>query len=267
MISPWRCCLALTACCSLYFILPAYSLPMTKEQLFKLATAAAANNQFEASVELFQKVIEIDPKFAPAYNGLGLVHQTFEQGNIDEAIRYFKLSTGISSEYVESWNNLGRAYYAKGRFVEAERAFLKSLQVKPGQFDIEFTLGWVYLLGQSRPEEAISCFDKALLGMDNPAIYYGRGLAHLMRGDRFKVFDDVTQLRKHKSEEQADRLEKMLRENVRLTSTPGMPLITGVAGDEASLFDQQLKELEAKGFKADAQEGIKVRLKGALPAN
>ncbi|MBF0331782.1 MAG: tetratricopeptide repeat protein [Candidatus Omnitrophica bacterium] len=240
---------------------------MSKEQLYKLATVAAAEGQYDAAVDLFQKVIEIDPKFAPAYNALGLINQSFEQGNIDAAIRYFTLATNFAPDYSESWSNLGRAYYSQGRFREAEQAFLKSLQIKPAQAEIEFALGWVYLLGQSRPEKAITYFDKALVVLDNPMIYYGRGLANLMLGDRFKVLDDVTLLRRNKREEQADRLEKMVRENVRLTSTPGMPLITGAPGDEASLFDEQLKDLESKGFKTDAQEGIKVRLRGALPVN
>jgi tetratricopeptide (TPR) repeat protein len=267
MISAKRWLLALIVIALLSSASPAASLPMSKEQLFQLATIAAAENQFEQSTELFKKVLEMDPKFAPAYNGLGLINQSLEQGNIDEAIRYFKLATGVAPDYSESWNNLGRACYTRGRFREAEQAFLRSLEVKPEQADIEFALGWVYLLGESRPEEAVSCFDKALLVLDNPMIYYGRGLANLMLGDRFKVLDDVTQLRKRKLEDYADKLEKMVRENVHLTSTPGMPLIAGLPGEEASLFDQQLKELESKGFNAGSADGIKVRLKGLLPEN
>ncbi|MFH0753890.1 MAG: tetratricopeptide repeat protein [Candidatus Omnitrophota bacterium] len=262
---PQRWCMALAACSFLYIIPPAASLPLTKEQLFQMATVAAASNQFDQSEELFKKVLEIDPKFAPAYNGLGLINQTMGPGNMDEAIRYFTLATSMAPEYAESWNNLGRACYSKGRFFDAKQAFMKSLQINSDQPDVSFALGWVYLLGESRPGEAIDCFDKALAVKDNSLVYYGRGLAHMMLGDRFKVLDDITELRKRKSEEQANLLEKMVRDNIRLISTPGTVLMTGLSGDEVSLFDEQLKALEAKGFNSRSTDGIKVRLKGSSP--
>ncbi len=239
------------------------ALPLSREQLFQLATIAAGEHQFERAIELFQKVIEKEPAFAPAYNGIGLVHQSDENGSMAEALRYFRLAVDIDPQYIEGWNNLGRTYYTQGSFVEAEQAFLSSLRLKPGQTDIEFSLGWDYLLGQSRPDEAIDYFDKVIAHQDNPMIYYGMGLANLLKGDRLKVIEAVTQLRRHQREEQAVRLETMLRENVLINSKPGLPLVTGTKEDE-SLFDRQLKELEAKGYNGQGKEGIKVRLKGPL---
>ena len=264
MTPSWRCFIAPTVFFILISATSSFAAPMSKEQLFQLATIAAGDGQFDRAVELFQKVIEIDPRFAPAYNGLGLVQQSFEEGDINEAIRYFKMAVEFSPDYAESWNNLGRAYYARGRFVDAEKALLKSLEIKNDQVDVQLALAWNYLLGQSRPDEAIEFFNKVLPVKEDPMIYYGIGLAQLLKGDRFKVLDAVTQLRKAHKEDSAAKLETMVRENVRLTSKPGTPLVTGEAGQE-SLFDQQLQALEQNGFSAGAgKEGIKVRLKGPL---
>jgi tetratricopeptide (TPR) repeat protein len=264
MILPWRCFIAPTVLLVFVFTSSSFAVPMSKEQFFQLATIAAGDGEFDRAIELFQKVIEIDPKFAPAYNGLGLVQQSFEEGDINEAVRYFKMAVELAPDYVESWNNLGRAYYAKGFFVDAEKALLKSLAIKPDQVDVQLALAWDYLLGQSRPDEAISFFNKVLPVKDDPMIYYGIGLAQLLKGDRFKVLDAVTQLRKMQKEDSASKLEMMVRENIRLTSKPGTPLLTGEAGQE-SLFDQQLKALEQNGFApGSSREGIKVRLKGPL---
>lgn len=264
MILSWRCLIAPTVFFLLMSVPSSFAVPMSKEQLFQLATVAAGDGEFDRAVELFQKVIDLDPKFAPAYNGLGLVHQSFEQGDLNESIRYFKIAIELAPDYGESWNNLGRAYYARGRFVDAEKAFLRSLEIKPDQVDVQLALAWDYLLGQSRPDEAISFFDKALPFKDDPMIHYGIGLAQLLKGDRFKVLDAVTRLRKAQQEGPAAKLETMVRENVRLTSKPGTPLVTGEPGQE-SLFDQQLKALEQGGFRSGGdKEGIKVRLKGPL---
>ena len=252
--------------CILFSILSAAqgsTAPLSREQLFQLATIAAGDRQFERAIEFFQKIIEVDPKFAPAYNGIGLVHQSDENSSPLEALRYFRLAVDIDPGYVEGWNNLGRTYYTQGRFVEAEQAFFVSLRLKPGQTDIEFALAWDYLLGQSRPDEAIAFFEKVNARQDNPMTYYGIGLASLLQGNRMRVMDAVTELRRHQKEEQALRLEKMLKENVLISSKPGTPLVTGAAEAE-SLFDHQLKELEASGYNVQDKEGIKVRLKGPL---
>lgn len=93
-----------------------YGVPLSKEQLFQLATVAASQNEFERSAELFNKCLEIDPKFAPAYNGLGLLNQDPDHGDLTASVRYFRMATEISPGFFESWNNLGRAYYALSRF-------------------------------------------------------------------------------------------------------------------------------------------------------
>lgn len=263
MIFPWRRVAAPAVAFLCLCASAVLAVPMSKEQLFQLATRAAGENEFDRAVELFQKIIEIDPRFTPAYNGLGLVHQNLDGGDLNEAVRYFKLATDISPDQFESWNNLGRAYYARARFVDAEKAFLRSLQIKADQPDIELALAWDYLLGQSRPEEALVYFTRAMPLRDDPMLHYGMGLAHLLKGDKFKVLDAVTQLRHHQREEQASKLEKMVRENIHFSSRPGTPLVTGEPG-QVSLFDQQLRELEARGFSAQGKEGIKVRLKGPL---
>ncbi len=266
MTSFWRRVLAPTAVLLLLSSTSTLAAPaLNKEQIFQLATLAAKDGEFDRSVELFQKVIELDPDFVPAYNSLGLLYQDPEQGDINEAIRYFRIASDLAPQQVEGWNNLGRAYYTNGRFVDAEKAFLRSLQIKPGQDDINFVLAWDYLLGQSRPEEALRSFNIVLptpVGQANPMIHYGMGLAYMIQGDRFKVLDAVTQLRRHQKEPEAARLEAMVRDNVRLSSKPGTPLVTGNAPEE-SLFDKQLKALGADA-NASGKENIKVRLKGPL---
>jgi tetratricopeptide (TPR) repeat protein len=153
--------------------------------------------------------------------------------------------------------------YSLGRFLKAESAFKRSLKLSPEQPEIELALAWVYLLGESRAEEAIRYFESALSKKDNAIGYYGLGLANLLKGDRVKVLDQITALRRRQKEEEASKLEKMIRENILITSTPGTPLITGKERLE-SLFE---KELAAMGRSVDTGEGgkgIQVRLRGPL---
>ena len=259
----WRRFIAPTIPLLLIATTPLFAAPMSREQLFQLGTAAAADHQFDQAVDLFLKIIDLDPKFAPAYNALGLVHQSFEQGDPDKAVHYFEMAVTLAPDFFESWDNLGRSLYAKGRFVEAEKALLRSLMVKPDQPEIQRMLAWDYLLGQSRPADALVYFSRAAQALDDPSLYYGMGLSYMLQGDRFRIFDAVTQLRRRNREEDAAKLEKMLRDNIRLSSKPGTPLVMGDPG-QVSLFDQQVKELQKNGFGVNDPGKIRVRLKGSL---
>lgn len=258
----------LTIFLSCFIFQTAHAIQFSKEQLFQLATLALRDEKYDEGLNLFQKVIDVDPKFAPAYNGIGLVYLYRPDPDMNTAIRYFKLSVDLSSDYTESWNNLGRAYYSAGRFSLAKDAFLKSLAIDSEQPSLQITLGWVYLLGESRPVEAIERFDIGLKTLvDNDAARYGRGLAYLLEGDRYKVLDVITELRKRKKNEDATKLENMLKGNVRLISEEGKPLVTG-DGSEKSVFDEQLQKMEDQGYKGSNNEGgIKVRLRGPLNVN
>jgi len=241
------------------------AISLSKEQLFQVASLAARDGEHEKAIEFFKKVLEIDPKFSPAYHSLGLVYQAMggDSGVVD-SLYYFNLAVEMDPSFVESWNSLGRVYYASEQFVQAEKAFLKSLELRPDQTDIEFVLGWVYLIGQSRAELAIKYFKLGLMNIDDEMAHYGLGLGYILLGDKFKVLDEITYLRRKNREDLGSKLEAMVRGNIEISSTPGAPLITG-AHQDPSLFDKELEALTTSGFNAgDGSKGIRVRLKGPL---
>lgn len=245
---------------------PAYAqAPMTREQIFQFATLAARDGQYQQAIDLFKKVLNLDPNFPPAYNSIGLVYQAMNDGDKNiEALRYFRIAVEMDPGYLECWNNLGRAAYAQGQFAQAEKAFLTSLKLKEKQPDVEIALGWVYLIGKSLAEEAMEHFQSGLDGKDDDSAHYGLGLAYVLLNNKFKVLDQITELRRRKKEEQAAKLENMIRGNIQITSHPGSPLITGVEGEE-SVFDKELGSMSGRAFDRDDQaQGIQVRLSGPL---
>lgn len=241
------------------------ALEPTKENFFQLAALAMRDGQHEQAIQFLKQAIELDPRFAPAYNTLGIIYETSPAMDLKEAQRYFQMATDIDPQFVEAWNNLGRASYTKGDFKKAEKALLRSLEIAPDQPDVENTLAWVYLLGHSRGGEALKHFAKGSAGKDPAMTAYGRGLAHLIENKRFDVIEDITTLRKLKREDLAGKLEAMVKGNVKLTSQPGMPLVTG-NGEERSIFAEQLRAAGgAEKVTADKKSsGIQVRLKGPL---
>jgi tetratricopeptide (TPR) repeat protein len=249
---------------SVLLLYPGISMALepSRENLFQMGSLAARDGQYEQAADFFRKAIEIDPKFVPAYNSLGLLYETDQLQDIKQAVRYFRMAVDLKPDFVEGLNNLGRAYYTQGDFIRAAKMLQRSLDLRPEQPEIEITLGWVYLLGQSRAGEAIEHFERGLTKTDNAMAYYGVGLANLIKGEKFRALDSITQLRRRQREDLAEKLERMIKENVRLNSVVGSPLMTGTA-DQVSSLEGQLKAMGRS--KADVDNnGIQVRLRGPL---
>lgn len=89
---------------------------------------ANTKNYFKA-VEQFDACIKRDWKFNEAYLEKGLVF--FEQKNIDEALRIFKLATTVSNTYADAYFWIGRCYETIGNKALAKEYYLKAFSLDP----------------------------------------------------------------------------------------------------------------------------------------
>ncbi|MDI1308129.1 MAG: type IV pilus biogenesis/stability protein PilW [Methylotenera sp.] len=82
--------------------------------------------QLEIALEEFNVAIKIDPTFAPAYNGLGLVNA--ELGKDDVADANFKKAIQLEPLNSEAHNNYGSFLCARNRVDESIAQFLAALK-------------------------------------------------------------------------------------------------------------------------------------------
>ena len=97
-------------------------------------------------------------------------------------------------------------------YKRAEEACLKAISVDPNFVKGKLSLAWVYLYGKQSPREAILYFNEVLEKVKNPIIYFGRGMAYSMSGDKAHVLDAITTLRGMNEDELASKLEASIRE-------------------------------------------------------
>jgi superkiller protein 3 len=86
-------------------------------------TGNTENN--DAALENFRKAIELDPRLASAYNGLGGAYKA--EGQLDKAISAWEKSLEIDKDYTFPLYNLGVAYLQKGDKNRAVRYFERYL--------------------------------------------------------------------------------------------------------------------------------------------
>ncbi len=92
---------------------------------------------------------------------LNLANAFQYQGDLNQAITFYKKALRISPEFTEAYNNLGSAWITQGRLTEAQRCFQKALLMNPLYAEAYNNLGSINQ-NQGKLKEGIFCFRKAL---------------------------------------------------------------------------------------------------------
>jgi Flp pilus assembly protein TadD len=103
---------------------------------------------YEASEEQFRRAIEIDPKRASAWDGLGMMKVL--RGDKDEGpLGDLRRAVELAPEVAAYYNNLGFALYSRGRDLEAVQVLRGGLARDPTVRRMRNNLGFAYgRLGQ-----------------------------------------------------------------------------------------------------------------------
>lgn len=129
-----------------------------------------------------EKQREQDPRYQ--YN-LALFH--LNNGNLDEAIKYFNKSLSLDARYYLSTNGLGIAYLMKGEFKTAVDFFNKTIQLNPTLSEAHNYLGTAYqelgMLDKAEQEFRLAMSDASYKSKELP--YYNLARLYLTQ-DRIK---------------------------------------------------------------------------------
>lgn len=122
----------------------------------------------ESAIELFERVIEIQPNYAPAHAALAAAYIDFSRrGNlsIDEAERQASRAVNqaleIDSELAEAHSTLGLLRLSAGDTEGAEAALRHAIKLNPNLADASLLLGYT-LNATHRPDEAMTMFERTL---------------------------------------------------------------------------------------------------------
>jgi non-specific serine/threonine protein kinase len=124
-------------------------------------------NSLQFAIQLFQKAIELDTRYAPAYAGLGEAYATLHYDYdtkeiwIDKAIESSLKALMYDSTVSEAYAALALAYFSKKSLQEAEAAALKAIDLGPNIFTGYWVLGRIYHV-TNRDKESIELLQKTI---------------------------------------------------------------------------------------------------------
>lgn len=104
--------------------------PEEMEHWIKLGTLLRKSGEYDKAIEAFNVASSMDPLNMHLQNNLSLLYM--EKGDFETAIRRYRAIVSIDSTLTDVWLNLGAAYANAGDRKEAEAAWNKVLQLRPG---------------------------------------------------------------------------------------------------------------------------------------
>ncbi len=227
----------------------------TLRDMYESAMDFYNKGQYDQAIEVYQQIIKDMPQFAPAYIGLGLALKD-KGADVDEVLYYYKTAVEKDPTNSQAIEQLGRLYYSIGQMDKARASFEKVLKINPNMPGIKQTLGWIALTGKkANPRRAIIYFLDVIKMDPNPNAYFGLGLAYFSDNQREKALDMITQLKSMGQDDLSGRLEKSVRENIKV-----------VLEEPSDSSENQQENADKDAFEKtpDTPKGIKVRLRGKL---
>ncbi len=154
------------------------------DDLNRSAQQALKNNNYQLAVDLFQRVVKLEPKHKTAWNDLGRAYLGLNQNA--QAVAAFQKQIELNPYDQFAYNNLGVAYESQLKYDEALQQFQKQLEINPLDAYAHASLGQLYVK-QKKFAEAVPELEKAIdLASQNPLLQTSLGQAYIATGQTDK---------------------------------------------------------------------------------
>jgi tetratricopeptide (TPR) repeat protein len=135
---------------------------------------------YDRAITEYNKAIEINPKYAWAYNSRGVAYSA--KGQYDHGIADFNRAIEINPKYANAHRNRGCAYRAKGQYDHAIADYNKAIEIKPKFWAAYYNRGIAYR-AKGQYDNAIADYNKAIeINPRSVDAYNNRGVAYSAKG-------------------------------------------------------------------------------------
>jgi tetratricopeptide (TPR) repeat protein len=131
----------------------------SSDALFMLGFVLNRQNRPAESLASYTQAAAITRPTADDLKIVGLDYVLLD--DYPDAIKWLEKAVTLDGANKDAWYYLGRAYYMKGRLIEARKAFVSVLKIDPHDAKAENNLGLIYE-SSAQPDDAIESYRKAI---------------------------------------------------------------------------------------------------------
>ncbi len=163
---------------------------LTYFDYFRRGTECLENKQFGLSIEFFDKSIELNNNFAPAYNNRGISYSKLMQ--YDKAFEDYNKAIESNPNYSESYYNRGNSYSKLKQYDKAIDEYNKAIELNPNDSEVYCNRSASYT-NLGKYNIAIEDCNKAIeLDSTNSIAYNNRGDAYVGLEKYDKAIEDYS---------------------------------------------------------------------------
>jgi lipoprotein NlpI len=108
-------------------VAPSVLAQSTASDLVNSGIAKGRKGDLDGASADFSRAIELDPKYAMAYNNRGIAKE--KKGDLDGAIADYSRAIELNPKYASAYNNRGNVFQAKGQFDQAVADFSDTIKL------------------------------------------------------------------------------------------------------------------------------------------
>ena len=186
-----------------------------------------------------QKNFNPKPASASVYN-LGL--KSYEQGDLQSAITYFKQAVELDPGFVDAYYNLGAIYKRQKNYFYAISAFQKAIEISPEDFEVAFELASCFMevKNYSKAKQYFS-----LISSDSPK--YNEAKQNIAKAENYLALEGTDKTAVNSPEVQAQLLADALGKTQE-NPVPGNPQPSAVTENKEQLLVNSLTKPSKENF-------------------
>ncbi|RKR12002.1 TPR repeat protein [Flavobacterium sp. 90] len=127
--------------------------------LYNLAIDETKKENYKGAIEYYKKAVKIDPKFAFAYDNMGICYRRLEQ--YDLALESYEKSLKIDPNGLMPLQNIAVVYSYKKEYQKAVTTYEKIAKIDPNNPEVFYGIGQLYALHLNDTEKGLDNMCKA----------------------------------------------------------------------------------------------------------
>ena len=116
---------------------------MNLEELINLSNKAFNEKNFLEAKKILDEAIKLNPNVYELFHKLGII--SYNLGNLDDSINYFKRAISINPKSSSTLSNLGNVYFKLKKKNLALKSYLEAIEIDPNNFNVNYNLGNFFL--------------------------------------------------------------------------------------------------------------------------
>lgn len=128
-------------------------------ELYNQGNVEAAKNNHTTAIDYYEKALKIDPKFAFAWDNLGISYRKI--GEYDKALNAYQKSLEIDSNGITPLQNIAVVYQFKKEFTKAIDTYKKIAAIDKKNPEALYGIGLTYATGLGELEKGLDYMCKA----------------------------------------------------------------------------------------------------------